>query len=247
MRANAPRLVRRYAAEAKAGAYAACVRLLEAAPCAERHALFAGLAQGLSEQSAEHAEPVSPGLKKAIATAWRVSPSAPLYLELALAAGIESAQRYLLSIIADQAAGQEELIATLGLLARFGSADSTPAALERIDPKQPAAVAHAAIAAANRFENAQVTEHLLSIYPQLPAAVRSDARDALLSRPGSALALLRQVESGKVDPQEFPLDQLRRAALHGDEADRRPGAQAMGRYSTGHARSQAGRRPPLFQ
>ncbi len=163
------------------------------------------------------AEPISPRLKQVIASAWQASPSTPLYLELALVAGVEGAQRQLLSIIGDRAAGQEELIATLGLLARFGSADSTPAALERIDPKQPAAVAHAAIAAANRFENAQVTEHLLSIYPQLPAAVRSDVRDALLSRPGSALALLRQVESGKVDPQEFPLDQLRRAALHGDE------------------------------
>ena len=217
MRDNARRLVRRYAAERQAKTYAAGVKLIETATGAERDARFAALAQGLSERQADAAEPISPELKQAIAARWEASPSTPLYLELSLVADLDAAEPHLLSIIADSAAKEDGLLAALGLLARFGSPESATAALRRVDPAQPEPVQRAAIAAANRFESEQTTERLLAVYPKLSTAVRSDARDALFSRPSSALALLEQVEQGRIDPQDFPLDQLRRAALHGDK------------------------------
>jgi putative heme-binding domain-containing protein len=218
MRDNASRLVRRFAAEGTAETYLACAKLIEAAPTDQQVALFAALALGLGERKAEGAAPIAPELAHAISARWNGSPSTPLDLELALAAEIDGAEQHLLSMIADPAAKPEQLVAALGLLARFGSEASAPAALGRLDPKQPETVQRAAIVAANRFENPRTTEQLLARYSELPAAVRSAARDALLSRPSSALALLKQVERGAIDPQEIPLEQLRRASLHHDDA-----------------------------
>jgi putative heme-binding domain-containing protein len=41
-------------------------------------------------------------------------------------------------------------------------------------------------------------------------------RDALVSRASSEVAILQQVDRGAIDPNDFSLDQLRRAALHHD-------------------------------
>lgn len=216
MRDNGRRLVRRYAAEGKAATYAACLQLLDSAPVAERDSLFAALAQGLGERKAEDFEPFSPELKRAIAAAWESSPTTPLYLELAIIAKIDAAEKRLASLIADRAAKEGDLVAALGLLARFGSAESAAIALERVDPNEPESVQRAAIAAINRFESKPAVEKLLAVYARLSAAVRSNVRDALVSRASSALALLKQVNRGAIDPAEFSLDQLRRAALHHD-------------------------------
>lgn len=216
MRENARRLVRRYAAEGKAATYDACLQLLASAPAAERDQLFAALAQGLGERKAEDFEPISPELKRAIAAAWESSPTTPLHLELALVAKIDAAEKRLVSIFADPAAKESDLVAALGLLARFGSAESAAIALERVNPSEPETVQRAAIAAINRFESPPAVEKLLAVYARLSAAVRSNVRDALISRASSALALLQQVDRGAIDPAEVSLDQLRRAALHHD-------------------------------
>ena len=216
MRANASRLVRRYAAEGKSLTYAACVQLLAAAPADEQDAMLTALSHGLNERSASGAELVSPELKHAIAAAWEASPSSPLPLELALVAKIDAAERQLLAIVADPKAKEDRLIAALKLLGRYGSSDGAAAALPRIDPNEREAIQRAAIAAVSRFANERVTDHLLAVYPKLSAAVRSDVRDALLSRPGSAMAIFNQVAEGRIDREEFSLDQLRRAALHHD-------------------------------
>jgi putative heme-binding domain-containing protein len=218
MRENALRLVRRYAAEGAPETDRACAKLIAAAPHDRQDAMFAALAQGLSERKTEGAEPISPELKQAIAVRWKASPATPVDLELALAAAIEGAEQHLLSMIVDPAAKPDQLVAALGLLARFGSETSAPAALARLDPKQPEAVQRAAIVAATRFEDPRTTEELLARYSKLPATVRGAARDALFSRPSSARALLNQVERGAIDPQEIPLEQLRRASLHHDAA-----------------------------
>jgi putative heme-binding domain-containing protein len=62
----------------------------------------------------------------------------------------------------------------------------------------------------------QVTQHLIANYNRLTPAVRGDVREALLSRPTSTLALLEHVKCGAISPDEIPLEQLRRAALHHD-------------------------------
>ncbi|HVW38449.1 MAG TPA: c-type cytochrome, partial [Pirellulales bacterium] len=216
MRDTARRLVRRYAAEGKAATYSACLQLLDSAPGGERGALLAALAQGLGERKVEGLELISTEMKQVIAATWESGPTRPLYLELALIAQIDAAERQLVSSIADRAANESELVAALGLLERFGSAESAAIALERIDPKEPEAVQRAAIAAVNRFGSPPAVETLLAVYARLSAAVRSNVRDALVSRASSASALLQEVDRGAIDPQDFSLDQLRRAALHHD-------------------------------
>jgi putative heme-binding domain-containing protein len=58
----------------------------------------------------------------------------------------------------------------------------------------------------------------MAVYSTLPDASRNRAFEVLLSRPHSALALLQQVDAGALSPQALSVDQLRRIALHQDDA-----------------------------
>jgi putative membrane-bound dehydrogenase-like protein len=217
MRDNARRLIRRYAATSTGAAYTACTRLLEATPDDQVDGMFAELARGLSERKPS-GEPVSPRLQKLIAARWQTSPKNPLYLELALQLQLPSAEEGLLALVGDPATDDQRRITALGLMRRFGSGKNIPAVLTWIDPQQPEDVERAAVSAAGRFDDARVIEHLLSVYPRLPTALRGDVREVLLSRPKSTLALLAQVERGSIPADEIPLEQLRKAALHHDAA-----------------------------
>lgn len=216
VRENARRLVRRYAAEGANSAYTACARLLRGTPDEEVDGMLAELARGLGERQATRREPIAGELDDWIALRWHASPSKPLYLELALIVGLPDAEGRLLSLIAEPNLADDQRTVLLGLLARFASPASATAALPWLDPRQPEGVQRAAVAAANRFESEPVTRYFLSCYADLPTAVRSDVREALLSRPKSALALLELVGSGVIQPDEIPMEQLQRAALHRD-------------------------------
>ncbi|MGH7137760.1 MAG: hypothetical protein ACREHD_18585, partial [Pirellulales bacterium] len=218
MRENARRLARRYAAEGTSSAYAACARLLERAPEQEADVMFDELARGLGERKPTRREPIATELKDSIARRWQASPATPRYLELALALELPDSRQRLLSLVADAKLSDDQRVAMLDLLSRFGTPTSVAAALAFIDPRQTEAVERAAVAAAGRFESEQVTRHFLSCYADLPPAVRSDVRETLLSRPKSALALLEQVRRGAIRPEEIAHEQLQRAALHRDEA-----------------------------
>jgi putative membrane-bound dehydrogenase-like protein len=218
MRDNARRLVRRYAAAATGPAYAACASLLETTPDDEFDGMLAELSQGLTERQPGGGEPIDEQLQKLVAKRWQSSPSTPLYSELALQLQLPSAEASLLSLVNDPATNDDKRIAALGLVRRFGSAETVPAVLPWIDPQHAEGVVRAAIAAAGRFESQPAAEHLLSVYPRLTAAERSDVREVLFSRPKSTAALLEQVERGVMPADEIPLDQLRKAALHRDAA-----------------------------
>ncbi|HEX7446792.1 MAG TPA: c-type cytochrome, partial [Pirellulales bacterium] len=216
VRENARRLVRRYAAEGASPTYVACARSLQATPNEEVDGMLAELARGLGERKPNR-EPIAGELEYWIARRWQASPSKPLYLELALVLGLPHAEARLLSLTAEPNLADDQRTALLGLLARFASPASAAAALTWLDPRQPEAVQRAAVGAANRFESEPVTRYFLSCYAGLSPAVRSDVREALLSRPKSALALLEHVDSGVLQPDEIPTEQLQRAALHRDE------------------------------
>ncbi|HVA51503.1 MAG TPA: PVC-type heme-binding CxxCH protein [Pirellulales bacterium] len=218
LRENARRLVRRYAAEAKSSAYAACARLLRAAPNEAADGLLAELSRGLDERKPAGREPPAVELKELVARRWQASPERPLYLALALQVQLPGAEERLMSLIAAPHTNEADRIKALGLLGRFGSTESVAAALPWIDPGQPEAVQRAAVATAGRFENEQVARQLVSRYAGFSAVVRGDVRETLLSRPRSALALLEQVDRGVLRPDEIPLEQLQRAALHHDAA-----------------------------
>ncbi|HVX12155.1 MAG TPA: PVC-type heme-binding CxxCH protein [Pirellulales bacterium] len=233
VRENARRLVRRYAAEGATATYAACARLLDAMPEQEADGMLAELARGLRERRPNQREPIAPELKDWIARRWQVSPATPLYLELALSLELPGAEQRLLSLVADANLGGAQRVAALNLLARFGTPTSVTAALPWIDGRQPEAVAQAAVTAVGRFENEQVTQKLLSLYADLPPAVRSDVRETLLSRPKSALALLNRVRISAIPPDEIPHQQLQRAALHGDKTIDSLVRQLWGRIGPG--------------
>src|SRR5436190_11928319 len=47
--------------------------------------------------------------------------------------------------------------------------------------------------------------------------LRAKTRDVLLGRKASALALLQQIDAGKISSKDFPLDQVRQISLHQDK------------------------------
>ncbi|HWB09540.1 MAG TPA: PVC-type heme-binding CxxCH protein [Pirellulales bacterium] len=215
---NARRLIRRYAAASTRAAYAACACLLETTPDGELDGMLAELARGLNERKPGRHDPICGRLHEFVAKRWRFSPSAPLYLELALQLDLPSAETTLLSLVGNPAADSGRRIAAFGLIRRFGSADTIAAVLPWITPQQPEEVVRAAVGAVGRFDSQAAVEHLLSIYPRLSAPARSDVREVLFSRPNSAIALLEEVDRGAIAADEIPLEQLRKAALHHDAA-----------------------------
>src|SRR5204863_9781500 len=70
----------------------------------------------------------------------------------------------------------------------------------------------AALGALQSMPNAEV-RGLLNKYPAMNSRLRSKTRDVLLSRKEWALALLKEIDSGKYPPSEIPLEELPKISL----------------------------------
>jgi putative heme-binding domain-containing protein len=75
----------------------------------------------------------------------------------------------------------------------------------------------AALAALQPFQDKEIPETVLAVYPKLPADLRGKAQALLCSRPASALEFLKAVDAGRVNPKEVPLEQLQRVVQYKDE------------------------------
>ena len=75
---------------------------------------------------------------------------------------------------------------------------------------EAAALSRVAVA---RAYVAGIAARLLAAYPAQAAEWRSRARAVLLARPAWAAAFLGEVESGRIDPKDVPLDEVGRVAL----------------------------------
>jgi putative membrane-bound dehydrogenase-like protein len=241
------RLARRYAAAGTAAGYDACLRLIEAAPTAHRDPMHQALALGLAERStglgavadgglyarfesatpigsagtdetaAAH-EPLTEPLLSYIAGQWRLQPTDPLWAGLVLRGGVAEAYPSLLSVVATDATAAPVRAALLDVFAEFAQPGCVPVLLPLIGSGQPAEIQSAALRVLGRFADEGIATRLLEQYPQMDEALRGQVRDVLLSRPGSAHAFLAAVDAGAIDARETPVEQLRRVALHQDDA-----------------------------
>lgn len=244
-RGHVRRLLRRYAAEGTAESYAACLRLLEATPGNQLGTMHAALARGLAERargpqeigqgglfeefaipgsSSDDAsprgasgDPLPSDLKAYITRHWKQNRTDAFWLEMALRAEIPDAESSLLEQVAAPNVETERRTALLKLAGEFGGAGAGTAVLRLFTDEQPETVQAAVLRALNRLGAVGLSERILDRYPQLPRGLQSQAREVLLGRPESALALLKAVDAGQIKAEELPLEQLQLASVHGSQ------------------------------
>jgi putative heme-binding domain-containing protein len=104
----------------------------------------------------------------------------------------------------------------LRLLREFNISSAASQLVQFVLSNEPEQVRIAALDVLAGIDDGNVARELLDAYPNLSASLQSRVRDALASRPATALALLQQVDAGAISASDIPLDQLRRVALHSD-------------------------------
>jgi putative membrane-bound dehydrogenase-like protein len=201
------RLARRFMADANERGFAACARLLGRAPGpAEAQLLLAGMDKALEKRPLEK---VPAPLAEPLADLWQKGPRDPLLVRFALRLGSPEAYQYALRRAADATVSEAERASLAEILGQLARADSVPLLLRLLGEARTDALRRAALTALERFQSPEAAAAVLAQYPKLAPALRGQARALLLSRPASALALLRAVDQKRIAVGEIPTDQLR--------------------------------------
>jgi putative membrane-bound dehydrogenase-like protein len=200
------RLARRYMAEGDQG-YASCAWLLNHSPGSKETTL---LIQGMEKAlEGRQLKAVPPELEKALASLW-TSQANPLVVRFGLRLGSPAAYDVAMQMVFDFNVGEPDRIRLIETLGQIAKPACIPA-FERLLTNSPSnAIRLSALSALQAFPDPKVSALVLSLYPKFSGDLRSRAQTFLLGRPPSALALLQSVDSGKIDPKEISLDQLRR-------------------------------------
>jgi putative membrane-bound dehydrogenase-like protein len=238
-RDNGLRLLRRWAAEGTAAGYSACHGLLKTAPADQKLAALESVRQGLAERShgyeeitqgglfdqqagkvsagtfrsRRNFEPVDEQLRAALLAHWSENPTDEIALELALRVNSDEAYDALLEQFAT-ATTAERRLKILRLMREFARPDVVSLLLPLVSRESPLELLPAALDVLARFDQREITDHLLREYLQFPAERRGALREVLLARPATALAYLELVDRGEFDGKEVPVDELRHLANH---------------------------------
>jgi putative membrane-bound dehydrogenase-like protein len=111
--------------------------------------------------------------------------------------------------LADPKRPDSDKVKLIQLLGQVRRPESLPVLLSLVREGKSDAVRGAALSAAQSYGDPKVSEELLTTFPSLRGSLRQQALGILLSRPATALAVLRQVEDKKLDPKSIPVEQLR--------------------------------------
>ncbi|MGZ4971441.1 MAG: PVC-type heme-binding CxxCH protein [Limisphaerales bacterium] len=207
----APRLMRRYGAEGTSATVNGCAEILERAPANYHASMLAALNEGLQECTNKVAS------TSALETQLALDGNNVIAVQIAARLGQNSARRHAIEIATNTKAPKADRLTMLKLLADLAPAESEPAVLPIVNATEPESVQIGALEVLQHFDNPEITTHVLANYAKMPEPVRSRARDFLLTRKASTLALLQQVDTGKMAATQIPLDQLRRVSLHKDQ------------------------------
>ena len=237
------RLMRRYAGDGTQTGFAACARMLAAAPDnTQRRRMITELDAGLKmlgrrrlprlplpesrlaiKQVGDHSgagrlEVIPPDLADALTEIWNDDTTDPLIIRVSARLGSQGAINRAVELLMDESAAEKTRLAMLSILQELGSTETcVEPALALVANSKSNAIRLTALKLLGRFSDERVTRQLLAGYPQLAGSLRSAARDVLIERAGSALAFLQEIEDGKYKPEEVAADQLRRIALHNNE------------------------------
>ncbi len=237
------RLLKRYAAEGTPDGFAAAAQIFESAPSpADKMRLLAELDEGLRMIGARPAKElplgtvferyatlqsegrschgrlsqVPPELRPILAEIWNDGVTDPAVLRAACRLGSRDAYERLLQLVGDKQLPHSTQIELLGILDEMGSADCVGPVLAVLRESHDAALESAALSTLGRFDQPQIAQAVLSLYPKMSVPVRTVARGILFGRPDWVRKLLASVDRGEIPATDIQTDELRRVALYND-------------------------------
>jgi putative heme-binding domain-containing protein len=140
----------------------------------------------------------------------------PALIRLSLRLGLGPAYTLAASRATDAeipALERAEFVRALGELRR---PESLAPLLRLLGNDEPTSVRAAALQSLQRYDSPEVAAAILAGYPRMPATLRSQSRDVLVSRSNWSASVLSAAETGTIAPGDFSLDQVRRILLHAD-------------------------------
>lgn len=211
------RLAQRYAAEPTPENLQALAKLLARAPGdAERKILLDGLNAAFAGRSI-------PKLPKALAEQLLASANAadetPTTVALRVRLADKLATDYVLKFVQDDNEKQQmQRIEYLALLGEVGPKEAGAVLLKVALSDQSHSARKAALAALQRFDEAQLGRDLIASYTKLPSDqdVRATAIDTLAARKTWTLALLDAVSDNTIPKTDITAEVIERLRLHGD-------------------------------
>jgi putative membrane-bound dehydrogenase-like protein len=209
--AIAERLARRWA---MADEFAACTALLASSSAKDQAIVIRGINQGREGKLLDKMPAGAADLLKA--NRGKIDDIEGIILGVRLADA--AAYNRLLALAQNIDAPAPQRIKGIGLVGERTDAVGDAALLDIFHSSQPESVRLAALNALQRSKNPEIIELLASDFPQLTGALRQNLQAFLLSRSSTALALLKQVDAGKLEAKTFSHDQLRPLLAFKDEA-----------------------------
>lgn len=209
-----PRLIRRFAADTTPEGDEACARLLGSAPTeADRRPLLSAL-----DDATRGRRPGTsgPALTKVVLDRNAGGADDPATVRLAARVGDAAALARVCETADDSGAPEPDRLEMIDLLGELGAPATREPLLRLATSDANPSVRTAALRTLGRYEGDSIAAALLDRYPAEAEPWRRAARDLLLGRAGWARALLAAVDRGRIDPDEVPLDQVRRVASLGD-------------------------------
>jgi len=169
-------------------------------------------------------------LEKPLQELWGERPT-PILVRLTMRLGSEEAYERALQMILDSGVKDQDRAGVIEALGQIGNPGCIPGLEKVLTDSKSNTLRLAALSALEAFPDARVSNFVLSLYSTFSGETRSRAQTFLLSRPASALALLQNVDRGKIRPQDVPLDQLRRVVLYDNAEIKKLVAKHWGQVS----------------
>ena len=234
------RLMRRFAGDGSETGFEACATLFKTAPDrVQRRRMLAELDAGLrmlgrkklprlplpenrlaikrieDKSGGTRLNSVPPALIDVLADLWDDQTTDSLTIRVSARLGSSAAIARAVALATDASRNEKTRLEMLAVLQELGDAGTCiDPALTLVRGSDGEAIRLAALNLLSRFAGEQITYQLLGLYGKMNEPLRSRTRDVLLARSTSALAFLRAIERGDFPPEEVPIDQLRRVALH---------------------------------
>jgi len=202
------RFIRRCAMEGSQETLTACARMVAAAPSdADRQRIVASIDEGLGGRPVQ-----SPpeAFRKMIARLVDPETTSDVrLLRLALSCSIAGSHERIVRLAIDPKVSTPNRVSMLRILGQMGEPGCVPRILPLLHIDEQHDVEIATLRAASRFDNPRVAAKILKEYPRFSSKLKGICRHILLSREAWALALLEEVDAGRIDPTEVDVEELR--------------------------------------
>ncbi len=240
-----PRLMKRFAGDGSGAGFRSAATLLNSTPDDDqfRHMLHAlddglklvgreppqGLPPGTAFEGIAVRKPKQPGRRRGLAQTppelrdvvrrcWNRQTKDPLILRVLSRLGHRPALSRTVELAADPTLPSDRRLEMLSILEELAGVECVDSVLRLLDSEQDPQLTTAALKVLRRFPSPLVTRRLLELYTTVPDTVRPVVQDVLVSHPDSALALLKEIDAGRLPEKDIGSDHLKLLAAHESDA-----------------------------